>query len=835
MMQGVVHKLTRTVLLPAALLLAVVSIGAQSRGAGGDPVRQVRTALAHGDISGARAIASGATDPAVAAVALALIELFTGRDDEARERLIPVATANPLGEAAVELGLLEQRTGNADGAFRWLDPVASIRQFNSPDDYFRLARAAVGIGEFQLANDAFQRIDAEPRADIQTAWADLFLRYHQNGDAAMSYQRALELDPQWVPAMIGLARAVAPENPPAARELLARAAKVAPEHPDLNLALAEQALSGEDVEAAEAALDAVARVRPGSVEEAAYRAAITYARSGLADAQAAAAAVGVTGPRAALAYRLAGEQAAREYRFDEAAVLARAAAELDPADPVAQFNLGLYLMRTGDEAAARTALETSWDLDSSSPSTKNLLDVLDKLETFRVAVRGPFIFKFAPEEADVLEAYALPLATEAYELFGDRYGVRPDQPILIEIFPVHDDFAVRTLGLPGLVGALGACFGRVVTMDSPRARPPGDFSWQATLWHELAHVFTLHASGFRVPRWLTEGVSVYEEHLRNPAWGRELTLQFARALAAGQTFGVRNLPQAFKRPESLALAYFEASLLVEHLVAVNGEAGLRTLLQAYGDGLDDEAAFVRSFGQNIEQIEVSFAQFVAARYGDLPAAMKDPDPALTSDDVQLLAARAAAEPGSFQVQLAYGRALVRAERFDEAGPVLERAHALAPMATGEGSPRALLATIAEARHDIEAARRQWRALLVDDHTNIAAARRLAALAAEGGAAASDDRDFALRLIADLDPFDAGVHVELGRRLLERGDFAGALVEFDAALATNPPNRVEAQTDRAEALMRLGRNDEARRQIFTVLETAPGYARAQDLLLMIMGR
>ena len=62
-----------------------------------------------------------------------------------------------------------------------------------------------------------------------------------------------------------------------------------------------------------------------------------------------------------------------------------------------------------------------------------------------------------------------------------------------------------------MIGALGACFGRVVTMDSPQARPPGEFQWEATLWHELAHVITLQMSNQRVPRWLTEGISVYEE------------------------------------------------------------------------------------------------------------------------------------------------------------------------------------------------------------------------------------------------------------------------------------------------------------------------------------
>ena len=90
------------------------------------------------------------------------------------------------------------------------------------------------------------------------------------------------------------------------------------------------------------------------------------------------------------------------------------------------------------------------------------------------------------------------------------------------MFPKHDDFAVRTLGLPGMVGALGACFGRVVTLDSPRRGRPGTFNWAATLWHELAHVITLQMSGNRLPRWLTEGISMFEETPRpTQGWGRE--------------------------------------------------------------------------------------------------------------------------------------------------------------------------------------------------------------------------------------------------------------------------------------------------------------------------
>ena len=158
------------------------------------------------------------------------------------------------------------------------------------------------------------------------------------------------------------------------------------------------------------------------------------------------------------------------------------------------------------------------------------------------------------------------------------------------MFPRHDDFAVRNLGLPGMICALGACFGRVVTLDSPRARPPGDFKWRATLWHEIAHVITLQMSKQRVPRWLTEGVSVYEEQRARAAWGRDQELMFARALNDGEVLSLRDLNGGFSKPETISLSYFQASILVEHIVDVHGDRVLNQLITAYGDGLETEEA-----------------------------------------------------------------------------------------------------------------------------------------------------------------------------------------------------------------------------------------------------
>ena len=834
----------------AAAVVATTTIGAQTRptptptpvpsqtpnraATEAAQIQQVRIAIGHGDLTQARRLADAIPGAAGKDLATALIDIFEGKDEQARPKLEPLARVNPVGDAALELGLLELRHGQRDQGWKRLDPIAAVRVFNGPDDYHRLARAAIGIREYQLAADAYAETAKEARADIQSDRGDLFLMRHKKGDAASDYRKALEIDPKWLPAMLGLARALSDEDAEQADLLMTKVRGTLATHPDLWALAAEVQIQREDKSASLESLGKLAAARPGTVEEYALRAAIAYSSGDKATVDASMAKLDAIDPRSALGFRRLGQQAARDYRFDEATRFAEAATKRDPDDPDAFLDLGLYLMRTGDEPGARTALERSWALDKSSQVTKNLLDVLDKVDKFDTVTSGDLVLKFAKDEAAVLKTYAVPLGEEAIKTFNARYGFTPQGPIVIEVFPMHDDFAVRTLGLPGLEGALGACFGRIIAMDSPRARPPGDFSWQATLWHEMAHVYTLQLSKFRVPRWLTEGISVYEEHRKQPAWGRELTLEFAAELNKGRTFGVKKLPEAFKRPESLALAYFEASLLVEHLVALHGDAGLRTLLLAYADGAKDTDAFAKAFGRSVDDVEASFKKFVDERYGDLSKAMADPPTKVSPDDLNGLRLRAQQAPGNFLSQQAFGVALFRANQDNDARGPLEKAAELAPPATGLGSPRALLALMAERGGDLTRARRELRQLLVYDHTNVVAARKLAALAGDAPAAV-DDRDYALRLVADIDPFDAQTHVQLGRRLFAKGTYAPALIEFKAAMALGPPNLAEAYTDIGETLFKLGRRDEAKSQTLLALEQAPTFARAQDLLLAILGR
>ena len=796
------------------------------------------TALAHGRFDEAEALAATRpeTDPTAAAL-LARMHVLRGRYAEAEQLLAPVAREEPFGAAGLELGLLLISTGRVAQAGPYLDAVIDVgsRSRHALDQY-RGGLAAAALGRYRDANSFLRAATLASPSDaaFQTAWADLFLEKYNTADAVRSFTEALTLDAEWAPAHLGMAWALVDENPPAARMSAGRALKIDASRVGAHLFIAEQELGDRNTDAARESLDRALESNPASLEARALLAAMAYLDDRLDDFEAEVARALAVNPAYGDIYRVAGSHIARAYRFDEAVALVRRALELNPTNSRAYAELGMHLLRTGDEPGAREALERAFADDPFDVITFNLLGMMDTLGEFETFQRGDVIVRMHPDEAPVLREYVLSLAQEALDSLSASYNMEVAGPILVEVFPRHDDFAVRNLGLPGMIGALGACFGRVVTMDSPRARPPGDFNWRATLWHEMTHVITLQMSKQRVPRWLTEGISVYEEQRARPAWGRDEELTFARALNDGSVLALRDLNAGFSRPDTISLAYFQASVLVEHMVDKYGEAALHELVRSYGDGLDTEAALAL-IGLDFDSLQTTFDQAVEARFGDLQRALQPLDEAPAdsnaTDRLDTLRRLAGAHPGRFSVQFSLGVALHAGGELAAAVEVLERAAALAPMATGIESPRGVLARIALEQGDRARAMRELELLLTYDHTSLEAARQLAALAEEAG---DDPRlAFAYDRLIGIDPFDPIPHQAIGRLALARGDSDTATREFQIALAVGPIDRVAAQCDLAESYLMAGELDEAKRAALAALEIAPTYERAQELLLQVV--
>jgi tetratricopeptide (TPR) repeat protein len=797
-------------------------------------------AIAHGKPAEAEALARArpADDPAAIAV-LAHLAIDTGRYSEAIAMLQPAATRAPLSDAALELALVFQKLGRAGDASQLLTVLFRSSE-NDPASLTRAGRAAGALGKSHDANALFRSAAAAgSNPAVDTAWGLLFLETYNYAEAVKSFQQALAQDSEWAPAHAGLGRALAEDDPPAAAAAATRALEIDPHLADAELLLAELDLDNTRWDAARERVARVLAQNPSHLEARALAAAITYVRGGRAAFDTEVQSALAINPAYGEIYRVASQLTAHNYRFDEAVALAREAVALDPTNARAHAELGMHLMRTGDEAQARQALDRAFKIDPYDVVTYNLLALLDTLDKFVEIPEGDIILKLDPDEAPVMREYAMPLAQEALKSLSAKYHFTPKGPILVEIFPKHDDFAVRTVGLPGMIGALGACFGRVVSLDSPHAHPGRPFSWQATLWHEMTHVITLQMSNQRVPRWLTEGISEYEETKARPEWGREMEIPFAMALERGKTLKLADLNSGFTRPDTIALAYFEASLLVDHIVRTYGDAKLQALVRSYGQGLEGDAAIEKTVGVTLPDLQGSFDKALDARFGPLRAALRaipgSTGPAAPGEkgarpvtlEVAALGAAAAEHPGSYEAQLAYGQVLAAAGDRAAFGP-LEKAAALVPSATGEDSPHAVMARLAEQLGDSARGMSEYRAMLAQDHTTVDAARRLAALAEK----ASEPQALLLaydRIVA-IDPFDPLAHSGLGRLALKSNQPETAVREFKAALAIGPADKASAHCDLAEAYLLANRPAEAKVEALAALEIAPSFDRAQDLLL-----
>jgi cellulose synthase operon protein C len=799
--------------------------------------RLLAVALAIGTVSDGRtsriAYAQGVTDPVVVKARAAI---HRGQYGEAEALLKPLVSRTPDGEAALELGLFYEMMGRRDESLALLRRIADLQvgPRTSPAEYARLGRAARALGEFQLANDAYRiAVEKAPNdPSLHTGWGELFLHVHNNAEAAKSFQDALAADGKWIPALVGMAHALVDVNPPGAEKAVEQALSLDPDIVEAHLVKAMLELDKSDREAAKASIAKAKAINPVSLEALALSGAVAYIEDRQADLQREAAAALAINPRFAGAYRVPAELAAANYRFEEAVALSRKALEIDPNDVRTLSALGVQLLRTGDETEARQVLEKSFSIDKFDQTTFNLLTMLDSLDKFDTTTDGNIVFKSHPSETPVMREYVAPLAQQALAIFSEKYQFTPKGPILIEMFPKHDDFAVRTVGLPGMIGALGACFGRVVTLDSPKARPPGDFNWAPTLWHELAHVMTLQLSKQRVPRWLTEGISTYEEKLGSPAWGREGELSFVAAYGVNEHMSLRELNAAFQDPEKISLAYYQASILTEHIVGKYGMGALRKLLVSYGEGLEGEAALKAGLGVDIDTLQADFDALLDSKYGAVVRALKPPkelEPGKGNPE-----AIAAAFPDSFQAQVALGEYLRKAGRIDEAFKVLERAAEMVPMATGPRSPRSMMAQMAIERKDSARAISELERLLEHENTDLDSVRLLAR-ELEATKASAARLISAYERIAQLDPFDAANHSKLGRLKMQGGDARTAVREFRAAIAAGSLDPAGAHSDLAESYLAVGDKVQARRAVLAAIEVAPGYPRAQELLLKVVGQ
>jgi len=533
-----------------------------------------------------------------------------------------------------------------------------------------------------------------------------------------------------------------------------------------------------------------------------------------------------------------GKVLSRKRRFVEGRSFQEKALAIDQGYLPAKLALAFDFLRLGDEEGAWKLAEEVHAEDAYNVHAFNLVTLKDHLSQFETLRSGNFILRMVPREAGIYGDRVLELLTEAEGVLCKKYGLELEGSVLVEFFPQQQDFAVRTLGVPGGAGILGACFGSVITMNSPGGVGAGVTNWEATLWHEFCHVVTITVTESRIPRWLSEGISVYEERQRSLRWGLHMTPAFrAMVLGAEGVLPLADLESGFTRApdgEHLLFAYYQSSLAVEYFVETFGLPAVREILDDLRRGVEINVSMAQRL-KPLAELEKEFAAYVQAVAGGYaPDAdwIEPPPGSPVHLKPELTKAFLKKRPNNLWALKKRCGQLLENGDLEAAVKLAERLVDLLPGDLGEDGGLALLAQAYRAKGDVDGER--------------VALQKLAAV--------SGDADFAFRRLTEIglsvrdwelaaenarrqtavNPMRSAPYRCLGHAHEVAGSYAGALRDFRKVLDLGVPDRPAIHFRIASAHEALGDPVQARRHVLMALEEAPRAREGHRMLLRLKG-
>ena len=774
-------------------------------------------------------------------------ELARGKYAEA---MVSIAEALRRFPTSVPIRLLAREVyrynGRDEDAAAALDAVEKLVLI-APGRY-ATAEGRIALGRFFLIRGADARKVLDQFYDVATkqqpelvdcylATAELALDKQDHALAAETLAKAPKDsadDPRFHHL---LARAFSDEDRARSRKELAEALKINPKHADSLLLQADHLIDSEKYDDAEAMLKQVFEVNPLEPRGWAYRAVLAHLRNdpdGEAAARRSALERWASNPEVD---HIIGRELSQKYRFAEGSAYQKRALEIDPEYLPAKVQLCQDLLRLGEESDGWKLAAEIFARDGYNVVAYNLVTLRDRLDGFRTLRGDGFIVRMDAREADLYGDRVMSLLRRAKATLCAKYEVEAPDPVIVEIFPQKKEFAVRTFGLPGADGLLGVCFGRVVTANSPASQGEHPSNWEAVLWHEFCHVVTLTKTHNKMPRWLSEGISVYEEGRRDPAWGEALNPNF-REMILGDALtplSLSRLSSAFLGAESplhLQFAYFESALAAEFLVRRSGLDALKGLLDDLGAGSTINEALPRRTKMTLDELDRDFAHFARERAEAVaPGATWEAADLPPEADSAAIEAWLAGHPKSFRGLQRLGVRLVAEEKWVKAKGVLETLKGLYPEHVGAENAYVLLATVHRRLNDPAAEHAVLDELVARDGAASPAYLRLMEL----DEAAGDWRGLATnarRLLA-VNPLIAAPHRQLARASEQLGDRDEALAAYRALSLLDDTDPAGVHYHLAKLLKQAGKPDEARREVLKSLEEAPRFLDAHRLLLELV--
>jgi tetratricopeptide (TPR) repeat protein len=700
-------------------------------------------------------------------------------------------------------------------------------------DMVALGRAALAAGA-DPQKVLEQYLSPAKKKDLKSelpylAIGELALKHADYTKAANEFRTGLKEHGESPALRFGLAQAFAPGDRGKSLEHLATVLETNDHHEGALTLQAEHHIGAEKFAEAEASLATAIEVNPHSSSAWALRAVIaTLHENDPAKASTARAEALHLWPQNPQVDHLIGQCLSRAYRFSEGAQQQREVLALDPEFLPAKLQLAHDLMRLGQTEEAWQLAAEIREADGYNTQAHNLGLLEREMSGYHVEKRDDFILRMPLRDWQVYGPRALQLLREAKTVLAPKYGHTFAKATMVEFFPSQQDFAIRTFGALGGQGLLGVCFGTVITMNSPGSLAHGRSNWESTLWHEFCHVVTLSATHNRMPRWLSEGISVYEERQRDPAWGMKMNATFRELTLGEETLTpLGQMSSAFlnaKDQDAILFAYYESSIAVEWIIQQHGWDKFRALLQSLATGDRINTALEKNIAP-LEQLEPAFRDhMIALAKAHAPKAdWSKPE----INDVAALPTFLQIHPDNLKALHLHGSELLAEKQWEKAAETGQKLIDLNPEDTSAEGGYWLKARALHQlkRVDEEAALLRVMANLSGDVLPVYL--RLIEIDRERQSWPELQTD-AARALA-LNPFLPAPNEALAQAAQATGDAPTAIQIYQRLLHLSPANPAKVRYELA-SLLKPTNQAQAKRHLLDALAMAPRYQEAQKLLL-----
>lgn len=671
------------------------------------------------------------------------------------------------------------------------------------------------------------------RPEIEIAIAELALSKNDYQLAATHFRNAIKLDQDDPRSHLGLAKAFRPSNGELATKSLNKVLAINPNHVGAYLIQIEQQIAAESYDKAAKTIENVFAVNPHQPEAWAYKAVLAHLAADYDEE-------GRCRGKALQHWKsnphidhLIGLQLSKKYRFTESVAYQRRSLTMDDGYLPAKIQLAHDLLRLGQEREGWKLAEEVFDADQYNVVANNLVALRDNLGKFTTLEDRGFVVRMAQNEANIYGQQVLALLVDAEKKLAAKYQVKIQKPVFVEIFPRQQDFAIRTFSMPGGAGFLGVCFGRVITMNSPAAQGASLTNWKSVLWHEFCHVVTLQKTKNKMPRWLSEGISVYEEQLANESWGDRMSPEYRQMILGDDLTPVSKLSSAFlqaRTPMHLQFAYFESSLVVRFLIEKFGEQSVVDILDALGAGLPINDAISRHAGR-IDLLDARFEEYATAAADNYGKNFDWQQPETPPADSDAWKDWLADHENNFYGLLGLATSQLKESQPEAALKTVETFEKLLAKDTKEPAAEMLKAA---AWRKLENTKNETLALestLTLKASEIDACKRL--LEIYSGAEDTQNTKRMARLLQAMNPLLKSSHRTLAKLADQQNDDDLAIESLSALAAMDPLDKADTYYRLAAAQFRTKDPVAAKRNVLLALDAAPRFRDAHKLLLEIV--